>query len=67
MGGQAFQGTLSSAGKSLGNSGFKWNMNNKVLGPALTAAQGKENDQSVEAGREMGVIGVKSLILQARK
>ena len=66
------RGTFSSVGMmSAGGSAFKWNAQNKALGPAIADANAnKENvglgHPSDEGGKQIGVIGVRSLILGSR-
>ena len=49
--------TFSSAG---GASGFKWNVNNKALGPAF------EDKENILSPRNQSGFGVRSLVLGAR-
>ena len=66
------RGTFSSVGMmSAGGSAFKWNAQNKALGPAFVdGIANKENvaigHPSDEGGKQIGVIGVRSLILGSR-
>ena len=55
--------TFSSAG---GASGFKWNVNNRALGPAFEDKENILNPSAENNGRPGGIFGVRSLVLGAR-
>ena len=68
------RGTMSSAGKSFAQSGFKWSMNNRALAPAFVG-ENKENGvngslDNIDEARNVnssnngvGVLGVRSLVM----